>query len=668
MKSGKDPRPTGNSASRLRGGLGALLRKVGGTVRERVRTWLGRAQPEATPAVLPVTSISTRKMLQANRLLAGWHGTVNVLHPTLDLDGMPGRYLAEPSLAAFFSHGVADRHRPAELPPFALGLPLRPLPLPTASSSTTGKTQMPKPARAPLLTSRRKLPTIEDASSLSPEVHPASTEMSKPSAAATPLAQSTPPQPVRRSVRRILKPLTEPRLTTQSARRPQVLQALMRKPQPLPGQRQPVSQSLLRAQRQPLARPVGLDRQLVVGKTPTPAPSIAMADRFRAVEDGTPMEKVGVLTSREPILSLSPRFEKARRSAVPARQRAPRQSAERWQVQPQPIHRRHKAPLRSVEREAGSIGPVIGPNLASALDVQRVPAKTASARRAPMTVSIPGSRDLARRSPPLTRSVRQEDVRLHPVKLGWRFKPQIGSSLKYTRLLPKVSVPLARETDPGKPLAPGPRKIMERLLGDDFGDVRVHSEPAVARMAADLKAEAFVVGRDIFFGTGKAKFNTVSGMALLGHELTHVAHRRSIRRQASSSLLQAQAEEQDALGKELAVKQVLQHRPGALGPWPLSLTLNSAGSGKRESVTTGALSVQVPASIGRDAPSTELATARVERPTTTEAPASAAPAPVAEAEAPERRERELEVQDLARQVYDMIMRRLALERERVGYR
>lgn len=668
MKGDNDPRPRGNTASRLRGGLGALLRKLGGTVRETVQAWLGRAQPDATPAVLPLTSITTRKMLQANRRLAEWHGTVNGLQPTLDLGGMPSRYVAEPSLAAFFSHGVAERHRPGELPYFALGLPLRPLPVPTASSPAAGKTQMARPARAPLLTSRRKVVTIEDASSLSPELPPASTEMSRPSAAATRLAKSTPPQPVRRSVRRILKPFREPTLTTQSTPCPQVLQPLMRKPQPLPGQRQPLSQSLLRAQRQPLASPVGLERPSVIEKALASAPSITMADRSPPVEDGTPMEKVRVLTSPEPILSFGPRFEKARRSAIPTRQRAPRKSVERWEVQPQPIHRRHKAPLTSVEREARSIGLVIGAKLASALHVQRVPARTASARRAPMMVTIPGPRDLARRRPPLTRSVREEDVRLHPMEPAWRFKPQIGSSLKYTRLLPKVSVPLARETDPGKPLAAGPRKIMERLLGDDFGDARVHSEPAVARMAADLKAEAFVVGRDIFFGTGRAKFNTVSGMALLGHELTHVAHRRSIRRQASSSLLQAQAEEQEALGKELAVKQVLQDRPGALGPSPVSPTLNRARSAKRERLTTGALSMQVPASMGRDAPSMELATARVERPTTAESPASPAPAPVAEAEAPERRERELEVEDLARQVYEMIMRRLTLERERVGYR
>jgi len=41
---------------------------------------------------------------------------------------------------------------------------------------------------------------------------------------------------------------------------------------------------------------------------------------------------------------------------------------------------------------------------------------------------------------------------------------------------------------------------------------------------------------------------------------------------------------------------------------------------------------------------------------------------VAAAEAPETRGKELDVEDVARQVYDLIMRRLTLERERVGYR
>lgn len=388
------------------------------------------------------------------------------------------------------------------------------------------------------------------------------------------------------------------------------------------------------------------------------------------------MEKARVLTSPEDILSLSPQFEKAKRSAVRARQRAPRESVERREVQPQPVRRRQKAPVTSVEREARSFGSVIGANLASGHQLESVTSKAASRKQAPMAVTVPGPRQLARQRAPLTRRVRGEEMRLHLVELGWRFKPQIGSSLKEARLLSKVSVRLGREIDPGKPLAPGPRKIMERLLGDDFGDVRVHSEPAVARTAADLKAEAFTLGRDIFFGRGTAEFNTVSGMALLGHELTHVARRRGIQRKASSSVLQAQDEEQEALGNELAVRQVLQDRQEPHPLWPMSLSLNLAGPPRGESRATGlpggppigAFSMQGPAAMGRGAPSLELAKAPIERPTPAESPAPAAPPPVAAAEAPERRGSELDVEDVARQVYDLIMRRLTLERERVGYR
>ncbi|MCO5170785.1 MAG: DUF4157 domain-containing protein [Planctomycetes bacterium] len=64
------------------------------------------------------------------------------------------------------------------------------------------------------------------------------------------------------------------------------------------------------------------------------------------------------------------------------------------------------------------------------------------------------------------------------------------------------------------------------LLGEDFGDVRIHTGEAAARAAAAIHAEAFAIGRDVYFGAGRWDPNSPRGVALLGHELTHVAQER----------------------------------------------------------------------------------------------------------------------------------------------
>lgn len=71
------------------------------------------------------------------------------------------------------------------------------------------------------------------------------------------------------------------------------------------------------------------------------------------------------------------------------------------------------------------------------------------------------------------------------------------------------------------------------FLGFDPSAARIHTGPTAAEAASQLHAEAFTIGRDVFFGTGQYSPNTKEGLGLLGHELTHVGQQmgRSIRPQ-----------------------------------------------------------------------------------------------------------------------------------------
>ncbi|MGW5305513.1 eCIS core domain-containing protein [Streptomyces griseoluteus] len=74
----------------------------------------------------------------------------------------------------------------------------------------------------------------------------------------------------------------------------------------------------------------------------------------------------------------------------------------------------------------------------------------------------------------------------------------------------------------GRPLEPGVRAEMEgRFGGADFGDVRVHKDPAAQRSAAEIGARAYTSGRHIVIGGNGADKHT------LAHELTHVVQQRS---------------------------------------------------------------------------------------------------------------------------------------------
>jgi len=65
------------------------------------------------------------------------------------------------------------------------------------------------------------------------------------------------------------------------------------------------------------------------------------------------------------------------------------------------------------------------------------------------------------------------------------------------------------------------RGFMETRFGADFGGVRVHADARAAALSGQLSAQAFTVGRDIYFGSQQFQPNAPSGRELIAHELTH---------------------------------------------------------------------------------------------------------------------------------------------------
>lgn len=78
----------------------------------------------------------------------------------------------------------------------------------------------------------------------------------------------------------------------------------------------------------------------------------------------------------------------------------------------------------------------------------------------------------------------------------------------------------------GRSLDPGVRDFMERRIGHSFGDVRIYDDHRSAETASNLGADAYTLGSDIFFDSGKFSPDTASGRRLLAHELTHTVQQK----------------------------------------------------------------------------------------------------------------------------------------------
>ena len=78
----------------------------------------------------------------------------------------------------------------------------------------------------------------------------------------------------------------------------------------------------------------------------------------------------------------------------------------------------------------------------------------------------------------------------------------------------------------GRPLDPGLRDEMEIRLGEDFKDVRIHTDAPAAASATAVAARAYTVGNEVVLGDAAPALDTPEGKHTLAHELTHVVQQR----------------------------------------------------------------------------------------------------------------------------------------------
>ncbi|HEX5081242.1 MAG TPA: DUF4157 domain-containing protein [Blastocatellia bacterium] len=100
--------------------------------------------------------------------------------------------------------------------------------------------------------------------------------------------------------------------------------------------------------------------------------------------------------------------------------------------------------------------------------------------------------------------------------------------------------PIVHETlsSAGQPLDPTTRAYFELRFGNDFSQVRIHTDSRAVESAHAVEALAYTIGNDIVLGAGQYRPGTTAGNNLLAHELTHVVQ------QAQAPLLARQVQRQ----------------------------------------------------------------------------------------------------------------------------
>ncbi|MBE9180040.1 DUF4157 domain-containing protein [Oculatella sp. LEGE 06141] len=87
---------------------------------------------------------------------------------------------------------------------------------------------------------------------------------------------------------------------------------------------------------------------------------------------------------------------------------------------------------------------------------------------------------------------------------------------------------------PGQPLETSSRQFMESRFGQDFSNVRVHTDTKAAASANAVKALAYTVGHHVVFAAGQHTPTTTGGQHLLAHELAHVLQQGTLHTSTST--------------------------------------------------------------------------------------------------------------------------------------
>ena len=137
------------------------------------------------------------------------------------------------------------------------------------------------------------------------------------------------------------------------------------------------------------------------------------------------------------------------------------------------------------------------------------------------------SESSARVQPKLTVNTPGDLYERHANEMADRVMRRSGTDLSSRRLGQTRSF-----SHYGENMEPETQSFMQRRFGADFSSVRIHTDASAARISREMGAQAFTIGRDVYFAAGHYAPHSDRGRHLLAHELAHTiqqGHSRSQR-------------------------------------------------------------------------------------------------------------------------------------------
>jgi len=148
---------------------------------------------------------------------------------------------------------------------------------------------------------------------------------------------------------------------------------------------------------------------------------------------------------------------------------------------------------------------------------------------------------------------------------------------------PAAVPPIVHEVlrSPGQPLDPGTRAFFEPRFGQDFSQVRTHTDSQAGESAKAVGAHAYTVGNQIVFAPNQLQPEGESGRRLMAHELAHVVQQRGIHTGADAPTRVSDPAERSETQAEGAGDQVMrQAAPSELSAPPEHMLQRDADDSK----------------------------------------------------------------------------------------
>jgi hypothetical protein len=112
---------------------------------------------------------------------------------------------------------------------------------------------------------------------------------------------------------------------------------------------------------------------------------------------------------------------------------------------------------------------------------------------------------------------------------------------------------------------------MESVFGRQLNDVRLHTDTPAGESAESIGANAYTVGRDVYFAPGMYAPETQEGRHLLAHELAHVAQQDVGASGADSQRISRSTDAAELEADRAATSAVMGQPVGALGSTPAAI-------------------------------------------------------------------------------------------------